>query len=128
MHELSIAQALIEQVRDATAEQKPLRVVSIRVVVGTLSGVDPDALRLAFPLAAEETALAGAELEIDLITAAVRCARCGQRSTPEPPFAYCVACGHHEVTIEAGRELYIASAEIETEDGGPGTAGTGKGM
>ncbi len=124
MHELSIAQALVDQVRPVAEAQKARRVVSVHVVVGTLSGVDPDALTLAFPLAAEETPLAGAELTIERVAASVRCAACGAVSTPEAPFVYCVKCGSRDVTIETGRELYIRSAEIETEEDRPSEEGS----
>ncbi len=117
MHELSIAQALIDQVGAAAKAQGATRVLSIRVVVGALSGVDPEALRMVFPLASEETLLAGSALEVESVAASVRCKACGDVSVPDAPFVYCAACGSHEVEIEAGRELYIRSAEIETETG-----------
>ena len=115
MHELAIAQALVDQVQEAADVQKAKRVVSIRVVVGTLSGVDPEALRMAFTLAAEETPVQGSDLVVEPVTATVRCADCQAVSTPEPPFVYCAACKSRNVEIEAGRELYIKSVEIETE-------------
>lgn len=116
MHELSIAQALVDQVGKVAEAQQAKRVVSIRVVVGTLSGVDPEALRMAFPLAAEESPLLQeTELVLERVTATVRCADCQAVSTPEPPFVYCTACKSRNVQIETGRELYIQSAEIETE-------------
>jgi hydrogenase nickel incorporation protein HypA/HybF len=85
--------------------------------VGALSGVDPEALRGAFPLAAEDTVAAGAELAIEWVEAAVRCRVCGKTSRPEPPFVYCGGCGSSEVDIEAGRELYIASIEVDVAVG-----------
>lgn len=115
MHELSIAQALIDQVSDVAKAQSAKRVVSIRVVVGALSGVDPESLRAVFPLAAEDTLLAGATLEVETVAASVRCKTCGGVSVPDAPFVYCATCGSRDVQIEAGRELYIRSAEIETE-------------
>jgi hydrogenase nickel incorporation protein HypA/HybF len=115
MHELSIAQALIDQVGGVAKAQGARRVVTIRVVVGALSGVDPESLRMVFPLAAEDTPLAGAVLEVECVTASVRCTACGGVSTPEAPFVYCATCGSRDVQIEAGRELFIRSADIETE-------------
>jgi hydrogenase nickel incorporation protein HypA/HybF len=117
MHELSIAQALIDQVSVAAKAQGARRVLSIRVVVGALSGVDPEALRMVFPLAAEDSLLAGAALEVESVAASVRCTACGGISVPDAPFVYCATCGSGEVRIESGRELSIRSAEIETEAG-----------
>jgi hydrogenase nickel incorporation protein HypA/HybF len=67
MHEMAIAMALIEQVEKAAREQKARSIAVISVAVGRLSGVDPDALRAVFELAAEETLAAGAQLEVELL-------------------------------------------------------------
>ena len=67
MHEMAIAMALIDQVEQAAREQKAQAIASITVAVGRLSGVDPDALRAVFELAAEETLAAGAQLEVEVL-------------------------------------------------------------
>jgi hydrogenase nickel incorporation protein HypA/HybF len=67
MHEMAIAMALIEQVEKAAREQKARSIAVMSVAVGRLSGVDPDALRAVFELAAEETLAAGAQLEVELL-------------------------------------------------------------
>lgn len=66
MHELSIAMSLV----DAVCEELPrlgdrVSIRSVRVRVGPLSGVVPDALAFAFDVAAAESPLAGARLEIE---------------------------------------------------------------
>lgn len=66
MHEMAIALALIEQAEKVAREQNARAIPSITVVVGRLSGTDPDALRAVFELAAEETLAAGATLTVDL--------------------------------------------------------------
>ena len=114
MHELSIAQALVERADALCREQKAGCVTALSLCVGTLSGVDPEALQAAFPLAAEDSRSAGAELKIEVIEASVRCRACGAQSVPEAPFIYCAACGSRDVEITHGRELYIQSMEVET--------------
>jgi hydrogenase nickel incorporation protein HypA/HybF len=66
MHELSIALSLI----DAVCEELPriganVSVRSVRIRVGPLSGVVPDALTFAFDVAAAESPIAGARLDIE---------------------------------------------------------------
>lgn len=66
MHELSIALSLV----DAVCEELPrlgdkVFVRSVRVRVGPLSGVVPDALAFAFEVAADDSPIAGARLEIE---------------------------------------------------------------
>lgn len=118
MHELSIAMALVEQVEKVAREQKALSAAKVTVTIGALSGVDPEALRGAFPLAAEATEAAGAELEIIRVEASLRCRVCGERSRPETPFLCCAGCGSTDVEVESGRELYVTSIEVDVADGG----------
>jgi hydrogenase nickel incorporation protein HypA/HybF len=66
MHELSIALNLI----DAICEELPrigdrVSVRSVRVRIGPLSGVVPDALAFAFEVAAGDSPIAGARLDIE---------------------------------------------------------------
>ncbi len=68
MHEMAIALALIEQAEKVAREQNARAIPGITVVVGRLSGTDPDALRAVFELAAEETLAAGATLTVDRAT------------------------------------------------------------
>ena len=70
MHELSIAAALVEQVDTIIAKEHAYAATRVTVTVGGLSGVCPEALELAFPVAAEGTTSAGAELVITHIEVA----------------------------------------------------------
>jgi hydrogenase nickel incorporation protein HypA/HybF len=66
MHELSIALSLIEAVSEEVPRLGPdVTVRSVRIRVGTLSGVAPDALAFAFDAAAADSAIAGARLLIE---------------------------------------------------------------
>ncbi len=116
MHELSIAQALIEQVEAAASKEHALRVVRVVITVGTLSGVDAEALRSLFPLVAEGTVTADAELVIEPVAARVKCRTCGVESPAEGYFTGCTACGSKDAELSAGRELNIKSVELEVDE------------
>ena len=60
MHELSITQSVVDAVAEHT-DGAP--VASVRLRIGKLSGVVPDALRFCFELVTEGTGLQGATLE-----------------------------------------------------------------
>ena len=62
MHELAVMQAVVDQVSERLGDQ---RVATIRLSVGRLSGVVPDALRFCFELSTSGTCLDGAELTIE---------------------------------------------------------------
>ncbi len=117
MHELSIAQALVEQVEASAKKEQALRVVRVVIAVGALSGVEPEALRAIFPLVAEETVAADSELVIERVAARVRCRACGHEApTDDSFFIGCAACGSRDVELVAGRELNITSIELEVEE------------
>ena len=110
MHELSIAQALVEQVTNLARESGAGVIRRITLRIGKLSGVDPETLAAAFPIAAEETPLAQAALEMISVEPDVRCRACGRMVEME--FApVCVHCGSPDLDLKQGRELLIESVE-----------------
>jgi hydrogenase nickel incorporation protein HypA/HybF len=114
MHELSIAQALIGHLEDAAAREGGGRVCRVDLVVGALSGVDPEALDLAFPIAAEGTVAEGAVLTIERTDAKMRCRACEYEWAPDFPVPFCEECESMDVDCIGGRELMIRCAELET--------------
>ena len=112
MHELSIAQALIGQVETVAAREEANAVTRVAVVVGGLSGVNPEALRMAFPIAAEDTIAGGAVLDIETVPAILTCKGCGKESQPEFAFMICEHCGSSDVENSGGRELLLKSVEL----------------
>ncbi|MCK7627153.1 hydrogenase maturation nickel metallochaperone HypA [Streptomyces sp. RS10V-4] len=109
MHEMSIALAVIDQVESAVRPEGATAVSRVRLEIGELAGVVPDALAFSFELAREGTVLAGAELVTDQVPARARCGGCG-RTWPAgvPPRLSCPGCGGAAVDLLSGRELRIA--------------------
>lgn len=108
MHELSIAESIIDTVLERTLDQQ---VVVVRVRVGKLAGVVPDALAFCFDLATQGTSLEGSRLEIDEQEARGHCRDCGSDFTLPDLFLLC-ACGSADVEVLTGRELAVASVEV----------------
>ena len=73
MHELSIAQALLDEIEAAARSRQALRVAAATVSVGPLSGVEPELLVRAFEMA-RRTRLVTLDTELTLETAEVRVA------------------------------------------------------
>lgn len=115
MHELSIATALIEQVERAMTRESASHVTQVNVRVGTLSGVDKDALEMAFPLASEDSCCAGANLVVELVQARIDCNACGKISEPDSLFFACEHCGAVDISVITGRELMLQSLEIQDQ-------------
>jgi hydrogenase nickel incorporation protein HypA/HybF len=116
VHEVSIVQALIEQVDQEVAQAgHPGRVVSLDLVIGRLSGVHPDSIRFAFQLLTPHTLLEGATLRIEEPQASCCCRACGAQTPIDDLILQCPRCGSVEVSIEGGRDLVLQSIELEDE-------------
>ena len=73
MHELSIATSLVETAVRSAESNGAQRVVGLDVRLGSLSGVEPEALSFCFPIAARETLCEGAELRLRIVPASGTC-------------------------------------------------------
>lgn len=113
MHELSLAQAMIEQVEEILAKEDCETATGVTVRIGALSGVDPRAFEFAYPLAAEGTILANAALTIEEAPAEVRCEACGRTSRPDVHGMLCGHCGSDRIRIVSGRDIVIRAVEFE---------------
>lgn len=116
MHEMSIALEVVEQVRDAARRAGDVTAVrTVRLEVGQLAGVVPDALSFCFELACAGTLLEGAELLTEPVPARARCAPCGHDwAVGMPPVLLCPRCGGAGELL-SGRELRITG--VRWEDG-----------
>ncbi len=114
MHELSIVEALIEQVQEevkrAGVEGK---IAKLELSIGRLSGVNADCLRFAFELLSSDTILADTEIVIHESKAVCRCNRCQAETEVEDLPLRCPRCSSDDVVIEGGRELLLQTIDVE---------------
>jgi hydrogenase nickel incorporation protein HypA/HybF len=108
MHELAIAESVVSSVLERTEGR---RVNVVRLRVGRLSGVVPDALTFCFELAAAGTALAGATLQVVEEDGRAHCRTCGRDFALGDAFLLC-DCGSADVELVSGRELCVTSVEV----------------
>lgn len=103
---LSVA---LDQARKAGAR----RVLVLRLRIGALSGVVPEALQFAFEALTAGTPAEGAQLAIDPVPARFWCAPCAREFEASELWAECPQCHQPSRELRAGRELEIASMEID---------------
>ena len=116
MHELSIVDALIEQVgREVHRSGQSGKVRGIELSIGRLSGVNCDSVRFAFELLAPGTLVEGAEIVIHEVKAACRCQTCNARVEIDDLVFKCPKCASDAVIIEGGRDLMLQSINVEDE-------------
>jgi hydrogenase nickel incorporation protein HypA/HybF len=108
MHELAITQSVVDAVTERTGTAP---VASVRLRVGRLAGVVPDAMRFCFELVTAGTPLEGAALEFDRPAGRGHCRTCGEDLVLADPVLLC-DCGSADVEVLAGRELAVASVVL----------------
>ncbi len=85
----------------------------MRVQVGALRQVVPESLSFCWTLVREFAGMDHAELELQLIAAAVSCRSCGEESEIASRFSVaCPGCGSTEVDVIRGEEFMVTSIEI----------------
>lgn len=113
MHELRIATDLVEMIEGYAAEAGLGAVTRVNVSFGQFIQIVPDLFVTAFREAATGTAAAGAEIDIEIIAAELRCSGCGSLYIPSEDLKGCSVCGSSEIDIVHGKELFIKSIEGE---------------
>jgi hydrogenase nickel incorporation protein HypA/HybF len=113
MHELSIMDSALAMVLERAREAGATRVHVLRLRIGALSGVVPDALQFAFEALATGTAAEGGRLAIEHVPAKFWCAKCCREFVSDDMFSECPDCHQPSDDLRAGREMEVASMEIE---------------
>ena len=108
MHELAVTESIVAAV---TEKLPDIAVRRVRVRVGRLSGIVPDALTFCFELATAGTSLQGAELDIESAPGRGRCRTCGSEFDTGDFISLC-ECGSVDVEVIGGRELQIREVEV----------------
>jgi hydrogenase nickel incorporation protein HypA/HybF len=108
MHELTLMQGLVEAIE---AHVGTARVHTVRLDVGRLTCVVPEALRFCFDVCTHGTPLAGSVLEIVPIPGRARCRACGVEADVDGPFLVC-ACGSGDLDVLCGDELRVRELEV----------------
>jgi len=116
MHELSVAQEILEIVNQYVPDPKPNTVKSVKVKVGKLSNILTDSLTFCFDVITSDTPLSGVSLEVIQIPIKINCTGCNQESEIEPPVFACPICGNNQIKIISGTELWVDEIELFDEN------------
>lgn len=113
MHEMSIAQSIIDIVQQEMARHQVSKVSVIRLVVGEFTAVVPDSLSFCFELITKDTPLEGVKIELEQVPLTGRCRACGKEFPIVEYRFVCPECQSNEVEAVAGKELFIKEIEAE---------------
>lgn len=112
MHELSIAQSIVDIVQQTASSNGAGKVRTIRLKIGELSGVVIDSLEFCITAITAGTDLEGVRLDIENIPLRAQCRKCDQSFAVENNNFFCTRCGSGECTVVSGRELQVTEIEL----------------
>jgi hydrogenase nickel incorporation protein HypA/HybF len=109
VHELAIAEGVVEVVAERIGAARAVRVI---LRVGRLTCVEPEAVRFCFEACARGTPVEGAALEIVDVPARARCRACGAPELEVDARIPLCACGSADLELVSGEELSVAAVEV----------------
>ena len=113
MHELSIVEALLEQVEQVREAHESRRVVAVTVRVGKWRQIVPDVFTFYYDILTREGGLSGSRLEFEQVDTTARCDACGAVFAVEDAIVVCPVCSALETTLMTGDELDLVGVELE---------------
>ncbi len=117
MHEMSIAQSILDIVQQEMDKNNLTKLIRVKVKFGRLTNTVPEALETGFMALTVQTPLESAVFELEEIPARFRCFKCAREFSPEETnriLVPCPACGEElGHTVLAGKELFIDYIEAE---------------
>lgn len=113
MHELSLCEGIVQVLEEQAPLQRFGRVRLVRLEVGALAGVDPEAMAFGFEVVTRGTLADGARLEILPLPGQAWCLPCARTVEISQRFDACPYCGGYQLQVTGGAELRIKELEVE---------------
>lgn len=113
MHEMSLAEGVLQILEDAANAEHFSRVKSVRLEIGRLSSVEPEAMRFCFDAVTRGSIAEGAQLEIIDVPGTACCFACGATVEIAAVYDPCPACGGYGMQPVGGTEMRVKELEVE---------------
>lgn len=113
MHELAIAQCLVELAAEHARRAGARCVTRLNCRIGALRQVDGELIRGAFEVARAGSPCKDAELNIETVPLRAWCEACAERFTVAGWAWTCPRCGRTGVLLDGGDELELVSIDAE---------------
>ncbi len=113
MHEYAVTQNIVDVAVKEAQVANAGRILEIRLVIGDLSAIIDESVRMYFEIISKGTAAEGAGLSFRRVPAGMRCKNCGALYDKPASGFQCPVCGSEGTLTGTGREFYIESLEVE---------------
>ena len=113
MHEMSIAQSLVDILKEEMVKHDARVLKSVRLHIGQLSAIVPEALSFCFQVITEGTEMEGAQLHMEIIPLKGICKSCHNGFEIEDYAFECPHCKGTDIETVAGQDLAIVEMEVD---------------
>jgi hydrogenase nickel incorporation protein HypA/HybF len=113
MHEMSLAEAILQIVEDTAARQGFRRVTEVRLEIGALSGVEAEALTFCLDVVLKGSVANGARVELERVPGQGWCLGCGETVVVNALYDPCPRCGSYQVQATGGTEMRVKDLLVE---------------
>ena len=113
MHEMAIAQSVVDIAFSEMEKRAAGRLTKIKISIGDFSGVVKEALEFAFDVLKPDTPASEAEVEIEVVPMTGECFLCGPVACRLNDLNLsCPTCGA-TINISSGREMRVDYLDID---------------
>ena len=112
MHELSIAEGMLQVVEDAARRNAARKVAAVTIEIGALAPVEREALSFCFEAITRGSIAEGARFDIVKTPGAAWCRHCDQQVALAALGEPCPLCGGYQLEVVQGNEMRVREIEV----------------
>jgi hydrogenase nickel incorporation protein HypA/HybF len=113
MHEMALTESLVDLIEDEGRKQGFKHVRMVRLEIGALGSIDPDAIRFCFDIVTQGAITEGARLEIMSVPGDGWCFDCAKQVAMFERFGPCPECGGRHVQVTGGDDMRVKELEVD---------------
>lgn len=113
MHEMAIAEGILDITLAYAARDAATKVNIISVLIGEMTNIEVESLKFCFTSLAKATIAEKAILNIKKMPLIVECKSCKVKQTVQQYCFFCQSCGSPDIKLLSGRELQVEYLEMD---------------
>lgn len=112
MHEMALAEGILQLVEDTARANAAARVRSVLLEIGALSHVEESALRFCLDAVTRGTLADGARIDVLATPGRAWCLPCGASVALARLGDACPTCGSYQLQVTQGEEMKVKEIEV----------------
>lgn len=113
MHEMSLAEGVLQIIEDAARTQDFSRVKKVWLEIGQLANVEKEAMRFCFDAVTRDSIAQNADLEFIDTPGQAWCMECSDTVQVQALYDVCPKCGGHQLQVTSGNEMRVKELDVE---------------